>query len=124
MILIDAGAPREGWWKELQDRFCREAGTEQHEPGLSDVAELEPVMSDLGLSGRTLPAISHRSTRTMEERIRWLEEGMFSFTWPLDEPTRRRAAAGIRGWAAERFGPLDEPRTVDTQIVWRAFDRT
>ena len=51
-------------------------------------------------------------------------ERLFSFTWPLDEPTRRSAAAGVRAWAAERFGPLDEPRTVETQIVWRAFDRT
>ena len=122
VILIDAGAPREDWWKELQERFCREAGIERREPGLNDVAELERVMSELGLSWRTLPVISHHSTRTMEERISWLEEGLFSFTWPLDEATRRRAAAGVRGWAAERFGPLEEPRTFETRIVWRAFD--
>src|SRR5712691_873190 len=97
VILIDAVAPGEGWWRQLQERFCREAGTERRLPGLSDASELERVMSDLGLSGRTLPPISNRSTRTMEEPIRWLEEGMFSFTWPLDEPTRRSAAAGVRG---------------------------
>jgi ubiquinone/menaquinone biosynthesis C-methylase UbiE len=122
VILIDAGAPRESWWKELQERFCREAGIERREPGLNDVAELERVMSEMGLSWRTLPPISHRSTRTMEERISWLEEGLFSFTWPLDEATRRSAGAGVRGWAAERFGPLEQPRTFETQVVWRAFE--
>ncbi len=53
-----------------------------------------------------------------------MERGIFSFCAGLSPDVRRIAAGGTRRWARERFGRLDEPREIGTQIVWLAFDLT
>jgi hypothetical protein len=58
----------------------------------------------------------------IDELIRRLEEGVFSFTWQLDEETRTEAGPRVRAWAESRFGSLDRPRRHESRIAYRAYD--
>jgi ubiquinone/menaquinone biosynthesis C-methylase UbiE len=124
VILIDRGGWGTDWWKEVQHRFCREAGIEPRFEGANEAEELDAHMSALGASARMLERIPVTQASTVAEGIDRLEAGLYSFTWRVDEATRRRAAAAVRTWAAEAIGPLDEVRTTSGSIVYRAYDLT
>lgn len=121
-LLFDPGGRGLEWWKEVQERFSAEAGIEDRFPGLNEPEELDAAMSALGAKVRLLTTVISTETTTLEERIGSLEKGIYSFTWQLDEETRRRAAQVTRDWAEERFGALDEARVSEWPIAWRAYD--
>ena len=58
----------------------------------------------------------------LAEFLDGIDENRYSWTWPVAEDVRRRAAAELRPWAAERFGPLDEPGDYEHATVWRVYD--
>jgi hypothetical protein len=62
------------------------------------------------------------SQGTLAELIDRLGDGIYSWTWSVDEDTRRRAANDLRAWAAAEFGPLDAPREGYGEIRYRAYD--
>ena len=121
-LLIDPGGRGLEWWREVQEKFSAEAGIEDRFPGINEPEELDAEMAGLGAKVRPLPTVISTETTTLEERIGSLEKGIYSFTWPLDEETRRHAAQVTREWAGERFGALDEPRVSEWPIAWRAYD--
>jgi len=86
------------------------------------MAELDAHLSIVGARVRLLPPISERSPLTLSSYIDQLEQNVFSWTWSLDDDTRIGAARAVRGWASDRFGPLDVPRHIETEIRWRAYD--
>jgi hypothetical protein len=50
-----------------------------------------------------------------------MEQGIYSFTWQLDEDARRAVAARTRVWAGRRWS-LEQPRRHRRRIVLRAYD--
>lgn len=117
-----------GWFPdvhtELIDRFLEEANQERAFVGLEpkEMPLLDRHMEATGATVRTLVPAVERSTEPLEEFVRGIEEGEFSFTWRVDEATRLRAAAAVRRWAEERFGSLDAPIEKPVPLVWRAYD--
>jgi ubiquinone/menaquinone biosynthesis C-methylase UbiE len=123
LLLIDLGGWGTGWWKEIQRRFCEEAAIERPwRLGPKDEGEADEHISSLGGRGRALEHVQVVDTASLEEAIRRLEDGVYSFTWRTDEATRRAAGDRVRSWAAETIGPLDEHRETSRPIVWRAYD--
>jgi ubiquinone/menaquinone biosynthesis C-methylase UbiE len=122
VVLADLGGWGESWWKELQERFCLEAGISTMHVGANEAHDVDDYMVSLGARGRTLEPVEAEETTTIEERLRWLEAGAFSFTWRVDDDTRGEAVARLRPWAEERFGPLEDARTSNWRIVYRAYD--
>ncbi|TMK87014.1 MAG: class I SAM-dependent methyltransferase [Actinobacteria bacterium] len=123
VILIDVGNwGGKGEWATLRDRFCEEAGIRRPFVGTQDPAEVGEYMGSLGAACRVLPPIRETISVTAEEQISSLEEGLYSFTWQLDDQARRAAAARTRNWARDHMGPLDVPRRRVRRIVWRAYD--
>jgi SAM-dependent methyltransferase len=121
LLLVDPGGWTVDWLSEFHERFCAEAGVPIF-PGLVEPEDLDRAMAERGVRGRRLHAVTERQTFTMDHHLRMLEEGMFSYTWAVPEPERRRIVAGIRAWAGERYGDLGEPRPTVRDIVWRAFE--
>ncbi|HJP64800.1 MAG TPA: class I SAM-dependent methyltransferase [Actinomycetota bacterium] len=121
-VLIDVGGLGSGWWAEVQRRFCAEVGLSERYLGTHRAADVDGAMTRLGLSARRLPPITGHETATAEERIRRLEEGLYSFTWRVEERARRKAAAAVRRWASEALGALDHPRPVSMEVSYRAYD--
>jgi ubiquinone/menaquinone biosynthesis C-methylase UbiE len=122
VVLVDVGGSDEGWWGEVQKRFCREVGIRRRYLGVHDPEKVDAAMEGSGAHLRLLPVVSDSIPTSVAERIDWLEQGIFSFTWKVDEPVRRRAAAVLRPWAQGRFGPLDEARELPAKVRWRAYD--
>ena len=101
--------------ERLQDSFVR-LWRRQNFPGA-------PMIPDVvGARVRVLPPIPERSSLTLSSYIDQLEQNVFSWTWSLDDDTRVGAARAVRAWASDRFGPLDEPRHIETEIRWRAYE--
>jgi SAM-dependent methyltransferase len=121
VILIDPGGWTGDWLTAFHERFCEEAGVPIF-PGLVEPQDLDRAMAERGARGWRLPPVTERQTFTMAQHLRMLEEGMFSYTWPVPEPDRRRIVAGIRAWAQDRYGDLEEPRPSVRDIEWRAFE--
>jgi ubiquinone/menaquinone biosynthesis C-methylase UbiE len=122
VLLVDLGGWESSWWKELQDRFRVEAGISPRHVGANEARDVDDHMASLGARVRTLEPVDVVETTTIEERLAWLEAGAFSFTWRVDDVSRREAVARLRRWAEDRYGPLEEQRTVDMRIIYRAYE--
>jgi SAM-dependent methyltransferase len=122
VVLVDAGGPGTGWWPALEKRFREEAGISPGSVGLDKGEDVDGHMAFLGAKARRLEPIDANEQTTIGERIDWLEAGVFSFTWQVDEATRRATAERCRTWARRRFGPLDRPTTLSRTVVYRAYD--
>jgi ubiquinone/menaquinone biosynthesis C-methylase UbiE len=121
VALVDIGGWGQGWWKELQQRFCEEAGIAVDHMGVSE-GEVDGCMASVGGALRVVERVEVVETTTVEERIARLEAGLYSFTWRADEEARRAAAARVRRWAAERYGPLDEEWNLEGVVAVRVYD--
>ena len=111
-------------WREVTERFVARVGHEPFARGL-DLRELARLDDALALHGgvpRDLPEIPDRMQQSLDTFIDQMADGLHSWTWEVDEPTRRKAAAEVRRWALERFGTLDPPEARDVAIEWRAYD--
>jgi SAM-dependent methyltransferase len=114
------GGPR----KEIQERFAEITGVPIEPVGLhwGDYDELESEMTALGARARELPSVHEGGNETIGEFVEGIEENRYSWTWPLGDDQRLRAAADVRSWAEERFGSLDEPRPFEHGTRWLAYD--
>jgi ubiquinone/menaquinone biosynthesis C-methylase UbiE len=122
VVLVDTGGPGTGWWPAVEKRFRKEAGISPGGVGLQKGDDVDQYMASLGATARKPDPIEANEQTTIAERIEWLEDGLFSFTWQVDEATRWAAAERCRTWAVGRFGPLDQPITLSSQVVYRAYD--
>jgi SAM-dependent methyltransferase len=123
VFLVNLGAyggPR----KEIQERFAEITGVPVKPVGLhwGDYDQLESQMTELGARARELPSVHEGGTDTLDEFIEGIEENRYSWTWPLSDDQRLRAAAEVRSWAEERFGPLDERQPFEHATRWLAYD--
>jgi ubiquinone/menaquinone biosynthesis C-methylase UbiE len=122
VALINAGAVDEQR-RELERRFLHEAGVEHAHVGLDhDVALLDTAMEELGATVRTLEPFDAGDAVPLAWLLHAYGEGLFSFTWQIPDEVRRRASASVRSWAEERFGDLQERRSVPSVVTWRAYD--
>jgi hypothetical protein len=116
------GGRGRGWWREVQEAFCREAGISFSFVGADDPVEVEGAMRALGARPRRLPQVGVARSSTIAERLGELERGVYSFTWSLGQRARTEAARRTGRWAEERFGPMTAPRRTRGSISWVAFD--
>ncbi|HEU5001330.1 MAG TPA: class I SAM-dependent methyltransferase [Actinomycetota bacterium] len=107
---------------ELRDRFVAAAGIERAHVGVREPAELRAALEELGAVARDLPPINEERPVRPEDVIGRFERGEFSWTWPIAEQTRRRAADEVRRWAREAYGSLDVPRLTQRAVTWYAYD--
>jgi SAM-dependent methyltransferase len=123
LFLVELGAYDETRL-QIQQRFGEIARVSLDPVGLdwADYASLDAEMSDHGATLRILPPVHEESDETIGAFVEGIDEGRYSWTWTVDEDVRRRAAAELRTWAAERFGPLDDVRRLTYPQVWRAYD--
>lgn len=111
-------------WREATDRFRALAGEPSFVRGLEawDPGEVDRAFEEHGARARSLPPIAERVPQTLGTFLDQMADGLHSWTWEVDEATRRDVAADVRDWALERFGTLDPPEARDVAIEWRAYD--
>jgi SAM-dependent methyltransferase len=123
VVLIDIGGPGGGLAHDINARFEQAAGIERRHPGLTDGPDaLDAAMAAHGAHVRALEPLVETRTVRPDHYIGRLEDNLFSWTWALDDATRRRAGAEVRAWAVERLGSLDRPQPVTITVAYRAYD--
>lgn len=121
VVLVDRGGFT-GDAREVQEHLAEIAGIERVHPGLGRDDDLDGAFAAHGARVRELPPIVEERTVALGVMLDLFEANQFSWTWSLDDDTRRRAAAATREWAATRFGDLDQPRLRHEPMVWLAYD--
>jgi len=111
-------------WREVTERFVAHVGGPSFARGLDlrELARLDQAFAVHGGIPRHLPVIPDRMQQSLDAFIDQMADGLHSWTWGVDEPTRRKAAEEVRAWALERFGTLDPSEARDVAIEWRAYD--
>ena len=80
-------------------------------------------MSRFGAVPRTLPSFTEVERDGLEVFIDGIAANRYSWTWQIEDPEYLGSvAADVRGWAEERFGPLDQVPRAKHEVVWRAYD--
>ncbi|MFN2594407.1 MAG: class I SAM-dependent methyltransferase [Actinomycetota bacterium] len=114
-----------GWggvvWEAIQMHFVKITDLERPRPGAASPQEVEAHMAALGATAHKLPSISTPSTSTYSELLDRIRDGMYSFTWTLDENARARGADETRRWAEQTYGDLDAPRDMEWVISITAY---
>lgn len=111
-------------WRSLFDRFVEEAGVERPWTGLAPV-ELDLLhawMESRGAGVRRLEPIREQVEEPLEGFVDGMRDGLFSWTWGVEEEARRKAADRVRSWAKEELGPLDRAMPRETEIAFWAYD--
>lgn len=120
LVCLTAGGPEP--FRELRERFMEALGTGRHHVGVQGWEELDRAFREHGATPRLLAQLADPLMVAPEDAISRFERGEFSYTWPFDEAARRAAGAQVREWAVQEYGPLEQPRLIERQIVWRAYD--
>jgi len=110
--------------EEIRQRFAEIAGVSNEPVGLtwSGYDQLDTEMARHGASVRLLPAVLEQGEGALGEFLDGIDENLYSWTWKVPDDARLRAAAEVRSWARDRFGPLDIPMEWEQPHVWRAYD--
>ena len=123
VVLVNHGEYPEGL-RQLFDRFVEEAGAERPWVGLGhdELDRLHGWMRSRGAAVRELEPIREEVEEPLEAFVDGMRDGLYSWTWGVEEEVRREAAERVRAWATEELGPLDRPRTRETEIAFWAYD--
>ena len=126
VVLIDVGGvPVErGPLEDVDARFMQEAGMSRRHPGVEeeDLPELDRAFEGLGATTRLLPATIEERMIPIDGYLQLMRGNVFSWTWPLDDDTRNRAADAALAYAGERYGDVSTPRPQRHTAQWRAYD--
>ena len=114
------GGPRD----EIHRRFEDIVGFSVDPVGLGwhSEAELDAEVARHGGRLRMPPALAHRNEEHLAGFLDGIERSLYSWTWVVPDDVRLAALDELRPWAEQRFGPLDQPQTWESTIVWRAYD--
>jgi ubiquinone/menaquinone biosynthesis C-methylase UbiE len=123
-LVIVEGTFHEGAWWDVVSRFLLEAGGVPFGVGLDprDKASMQRELTALGARGGEVASIPDTMGETVGEFLDQMERGMHSWTWRVDEESRKRAVGAVRAWAFGRFGSLEAPVSPEYRLVVRRFD--
>lgn len=117
------GRDREGVLAAVRAEFRSQLGPSAGHVGAAHAGrEVEDALAGLGARERGLPTVHAAGSMPVGTLIDSLEAGQWSWAWGCPAQTLQDAARHTREWARARYGPLDEPVAVRTEVVWRAFD--
>jgi SAM-dependent methyltransferase len=108
----------------IKDHFGELVGRSLKPVGLDWGAneELDSAMASHGTRVRLLESVVEVVEEPLGQFLDGIRDNLYSWTWPVPEADRLRAAEALRPWAEERFGDLDAPRRYEVARTWRAYD--
>jgi ubiquinone/menaquinone biosynthesis C-methylase UbiE len=123
VVLALLGGYPDGPRGRIQERFAAATGVDRRPAGLGweDYDALDEAFARHGGRASWLPAFEDRETTSVEEFMVALEENRYSWTWPLADEDRRRAATEVRAWAEAELGPLDAIEPARYEVRWRVY---
>jgi SAM-dependent methyltransferase len=109
---------------EIRRHCCDLLGVSGDPVGLGwgETDPLDEHMASLGCDLRLIGPYKEEGTERLDDYLREVSEGKYSWTWTVPDDARREAVERIRPWAQERWGPLDRELTYSHEGYWRAYD--
>jgi SAM-dependent methyltransferase len=109
---------------EIRRHCCELLGVSGDPVGLGwgDTDPLDEQMASLGCGLRLIGPYAEEGTERLDEYLREIADGMYSWTWTVPDDARREAVERIRPWAQERWGSLDAELAYSLEAYWRAYD--
>jgi ubiquinone/menaquinone biosynthesis C-methylase UbiE len=125
VALIQMGSYR-GPHAEIQERFAEITGSRLDPVGLTweGVDHLDAAMARLGAPLREEVTFTDHDVLSLPAFLDAIEGNRFSWTWRTPERVFHEAAAEVRAWAQDRFGPLDEVPPDERPVSWRVYELT
>jgi ubiquinone/menaquinone biosynthesis C-methylase UbiE len=122
IVFIQMGSSR-GPQAEIQERFAEITESRVDPVGLSwdGAGLLDDAMRRLGVPLLDEVTFTDREALSLRAFLDALEGNRFSWTWRTPERVFHEAAAEVRAWAHERFGPLDEVPLQEYPVIWRVY---
>ena len=123
VLLVSHGTYPEPYLR-LFRRFVEETSLERPWAGLPPGEEelIDELLGSLGARVRRLPDVPDTVEEPLAGFVRGMGEGLYSWTWGIDESERLRAAERVAAWAERELGPLDSPAVRAHQTTFRAYD--
>ncbi len=121
-FIVDNGGWGKEAWSAIQMHFAKVAQIERPRPGASSIDEIDAYMSSLGAIPHRLPVITVTRSEPYSKLLTRIRDGLYSFTWLVDPDVRRRVADETARWAEERFGDLDQPRPMEWDVAFTAYE--
>lgn len=123
VVLIQMGSYR-GPQAEIQERFAEITGSKLDPIGLTwdGVGALDQAMARLGAPFLEEVTFTDREVLSLRTFLDAIEGNRFSWTWRTPERVFHEAAAEVRAWAQDRFGPLDEVPLEEHPVSWRVYE--
>ena len=114
----------EGRPGEIRRRCCELLGVSGDPVGLGwgDTDPLDEQMGALGCGLRLIGPHAEAGTERLDEYLREVGDGVYSWTWTIPDEARREAVERVRPWAQQRWGPLDRELAYSYEAYWRAYD--
>jgi ubiquinone/menaquinone biosynthesis C-methylase UbiE len=124
VVLLDLGGSSSRVGREIRSQLEDRLGTAaMKNAGLNwGRSRLDGLMAELGATRRAVPPVSYVQRYTLDQYLRMIGDGRYSWTWNVPEAERRRAVAEVQAWAEDRFGDLEAPRAQRIRIRFRAYD--
>jgi SAM-dependent methyltransferase len=123
LLSSGGGRDREGALAQVRAEFRSFLGAEAVHIGTAHGSrDLEDALAGLGAKERQLPVVRATTTMAVGTMIDSLEAGQWSWSWGLPDRRLKDAGRHTREWARSRFGPLEEPVTIESEVRWHAFD--
>jgi ubiquinone/menaquinone biosynthesis C-methylase UbiE len=121
--LIQMGSYR-GPQAEIQERFAEITGSRLDPVGLTwdGVDSLDAAMARLGAPFSETVTFADREVLSLQAFLEAIEDNRFSWTWRTPERVFHEAAAEVRAWAQDRYGPLDEVPPEEHPVSWRVYE--
>jgi ubiquinone/menaquinone biosynthesis C-methylase UbiE len=123
VALIQMGSDH-GPHAEIQERFAEITGTRLDPVGLTweGVDQLDAAMARLGAPFRDEVTFTDHDVLSLPAFLDAIEGNRFSWTWRTPERVFHEAAAEVRAWAQDRFGPLAEVPSEERPLNWRVYE--
>jgi len=119
-VFIDqGGAPTDD--VGIHRAFQEAVGIERRHVGLEEAESLYALLDDLGASPRDIQHVVIRREWRPASILHNLAENRYSWTWRLDDETRKRGVEAATAWAQEHLGDIDAPRMGEVTLAIRAF---
>ena len=119
VVVAFGGSFGAGPWEEIATRFKEVTGARN--VGAQDADEIDSEMAALGCSVEHLTDVHRIHEVAPDEILERLDNATYSFTWVVDEATRRRGVAEVRRWAEQRFDDLSVPLRNEFGAAWRRY---
>lgn len=121
LLLATRGTANAGLFSEIQTRLRSSVGWQPDDRRLDTLDPVDDYLRGRGALVAALPAVVVPGTRSAEDYLRCIDEGVLSWTWPFSATRLSAAVREVRGWLREEHGEPANLELATAPLQWRSY---